>query len=89
MICNSKKFFDFATAGRHPGLSNIYVKHNLFHQSKLGRDVELQNSHIVLIKSHRDVIQVITLSAQLGLGSELVHWYRYTTSVTYGHLLID
>ena len=39
-ICNSKAFVDIATAGRLRGLSTIYIKHNLFHQSKLGRDVE-------------------------------------------------
>ena len=88
-ICNSKAFVDIATAGRHRGLSTIYIKHNLFHQSKLGRDVELQNTHIVLFKSLRDVMQVTTLSTQLGLGSELVDWYRDATSVPFGHLLID
>ena len=67
-ICNSKAFVDIATAGRHRGLSTIYIKHNLFHQSKLGRDVELQNAHIVLFKSPRDVMQVTTLITQLGLG---------------------
>ena len=50
-ICNSKEFVDIATAGRHRGFSSIYIKPNLFHQSKLGRDVELQNTHIVLFKS--------------------------------------
>ena len=72
-ICNSKVFLDIATAWRNRGLSTIYVKHNLFHLIKLGRDVELQNTHIVLFKSHRDVMQVTTL--QLGLGSELFDWY--------------
>ena len=57
-MCNSKAFVDFATAGRHRSLSTIYFKHNLFHQSKLGRDVELQNTHIVLFKSPRDVMQL-------------------------------
>ena len=88
-ICNSKALVDIATAGRHRGLSTIYVKHNFFHQNKLGRDVELQNTHIVLFKSPRDVMQVTTLSTQLGLGSELVDWYPDATSVTFGHLLID
>ena len=87
--CNSKVFVDIATAGRHRGLSTIYIKHNLFHQSKLGRDVVLQNSHIVFFKSPRDEMQVTTLSTQLGLGSELVDWYRDATSVPFGHLLID
>ena len=33
-------------------------------------------------------MQVTTLGAQLGLGSELVDWYRDATSVPFGHLLI-
>ena len=84
-----KSFVDIATAGRHRGLSTIYIKHNLFHQSKLGRDVELQNTHIVLFKSPRDVMQVTTLGTQLGLGSEIVDCYRDATSVPFSHLLID
>ena len=59
-ISNSKQFVKFATAGRHRGLITIYIKHNLFHQSKLGRDVELKNTHIVLFKSPRDVLQINT-----------------------------
>ena len=88
-ICNSKAFVDIATAGRHRGLSTIFIKHIFFHQRKLGRDVELQNTHIVLFKSPRDVMQVTTLSTQLGLGSELFNWYRDATSVPFGQLLID
>ena len=74
-ICNSKAFVDITTAGRHRGLSTIYIKHNFFRQSKLGRDVLLQDTHTVLFKSPRDVMQVTTLGTQLGLGSELVDWY--------------
>ena len=88
-ICNSKAFVDIAIVGRHRCLSTIYIKHNLLYQSKLGRDVELQNTHIVPFKSPRDVMQVTTLSTQLGLGSELVDWYRDATSVPFGILLID
>ena len=88
-ICNFYKFLDIATVGRHRGFSTIYIKHNLFHKNKLGRDVELQNTHIVLLKSLRDVHQVATLSVQLGLGSTLVDWYQDATSVPFGHLLID
>ena len=71
-ICSSKAFVDIVTAGRHRGQSTIYNKHNFFHQSKLGRDVELQNIHNVFFKSPRDVMQVTTLGSHLGLGSELV-----------------
>ena len=87
--CNSKESVDIATARRHRGFSTIYIKHNLFHQSKQGNDVELQNTHIVLFKSPRDVHQVATLSVQLGLGSALVDWCRDATSVPFGHLLIE
>ena len=34
-------------------------------------------------------MQVTTLSTKLGLGSELVDWYRDATSVPFGDLLID
>ena len=88
-ICNSKAFVDIATAGRHRGLSTIYIKHNLIHQSKLGRNVELQNTHIVPFKSPLDEMQVTTLRTQLGFGSKLVGWYRDIMSVPFGHLMID
>ena len=61
----------------------------MFHQSNLGRDVELQNTHIVFFKSPRDVLQINTLSQKLGLGSKLKEWYQDATSTPYGHLLID
>ena len=34
-------------------------------------------------------MQVTTLSTQLGLGSELVGWYRDATFVSFGDLLVD
>ena len=34
-------------------------------------------------------MQVTTFGAQLGLGSQIVDWYRDATSVPSGHLLID
>ena len=52
-ICNSnsKAFVNIATTGRHRVLRTIYNKHNFFHQSKQGRDVDLQNTHNVLFES--------------------------------------
>ena len=87
-ICNSKAFNNIAIARRHRGLGNIYIKHNLFHQSKLGRDVQLHKTHIVFFKSPRYVRQVSTLSAPLRLGSELIDWFRDATSVPFGHFRI-
>ena len=88
-ICISKNFVKIATAGRHRGFNTVCFKHNWFCQRKVGRDIELQNTHIVPFKSPRDVMQVSTLSAQLGLEPELVDWCRNATSVPHGHFLID
>ena len=76
-ISHSKAFVDIAISGRHRGLSTIYIEHNLFLRSKLRRDVELQNKHIVFFRCPGDVMQNRTLSAGLDLGSELVGWYGY------------
>ena len=88
-ISITTQFLKNATAGRHRGLNTIYIKHNLFHHSKLGGDVKLQNTHIVLCMSPRDVLQTNTLSQQLGLGSQLKEWYQDAISVPYGHLFFD
>ena len=80
---------DIASTGRPHEFSPTYIKHNIFHQFKLGRVFELQNTHIILFKSPRDVHQIATLSVLLKLGSNLVDWYRDATSVPFGHLLID
>ena len=61
----------------------------MFHRSRLGCDVELQNTHILLFKSHVDLIQVGTLGAQLDLGLEQVDWHRDATSVPYGNFLVE
>ena len=42
-----------------------------------------------MFESPRDVLQINTLSQQLGLGFQLKDWYQDATSVAYGHLLID
>ena len=60
-ISKSKQFVKVATAGRHRGLNTIYIEHNLFHQSKLGRAVELKKTtHTVYFKSPRDVLHINT-----------------------------
>ena len=51
-LWNSEAFVAIDTAGRYRGLRTIYIEHNLFHQSKLGRDVELQNIHIFPFNSN-------------------------------------
>ena len=55
----------------------------------MGREVEPQNTHIVLFKSPRNVIQLIALSAHMGRGTELVELYRDANFFPFDHLLID
>ena len=88
-IFNSREFEKIPVADRHHGLNTFYIEHNLFHKINLGRDIELHNTHIVLFKSPRVVLQVGRLSVQLGLGLTLADWYKDATAVPFGHLLID
>lgn len=88
-ISKSRQFEKIATSGRHRKLNVIYIKHNLFHKSSLGRDIELQNTHIVLFKSPRDVHQISKFGQQLGLAKHFTDWYKEATSKPFGHLLID
>ena len=71
-----------------PRNPTIYFKHNLFHQSKLRRDVELLFTHIVLFKSLREVLQINTSSQQLGLGSQLEERYQDATSIPFIPMVI-
>ena len=47
-IYNEKEFVKLATAGRHRGVHVIFVKHNLYHQSKKSRTIDLNTTHIIL-----------------------------------------
>ena len=88
-LLKSKDFTRIATAGRHLGLHVLYIKHNLFHKSPLGRDVELQLTHIVLFQSPRDINQIERLGQQLGKQKFVTLCYKDATSKPFGFLLID
>ena len=57
-IFNEKDFVKLATAGRHKIVHVIYVKHNLFQQSKQSRTIDLNITHLILFKSPRDIRQI-------------------------------
>ena len=88
ILSKSEKFNGIATAGRHRNLNCVYIKHNLFHKNKTGRDAELHTTHIVLFKSPRDVQQIDILGRQLGLGRQLKQWYDDATQ-EHSHFMID
>ena len=78
-----------ATAGRHKKIIVIYLKHNLYQQSKWSRTIDLNTSHILLFKSARDIQQVEFLGKQLNLVKFLKHCYQLATKEPFGHLVID
>ena len=86
---NPKALVDIVTAGGHRGLNTVNIEYKQFPQSECDWDAELQNTHSVLFKSLREVMQVNMLSAQLEIGSELVDWFWEATSVPFSHFLID
>ena len=88
-IYNVKEFVRLATAGRHRGLNVIYVKHNLFQQSRWSRTIDLNTSHIILFESPRVVQQLDLLGRQLNVSKLLRSCYELATIDSFGHLLID
>ena len=72
-IYNEKEFVRLATAGRHKQINVIYIKHNLYQQSKWSRTVDLNKKHIFLFKSARDIQQVEVLGKQLNIVKILKH----------------
>ena len=88
-IFNDKEFSKLATAGRHRNISVIYVKHNLFQQSKWSRTIDLNTTHIILFKSPRDVQQITFIGRQLDNTNFLKSSYDLAVKEPFGHLLID
>ena len=88
-IYNDKEFVRLATAGRHRGIDVIYVKHNLFQQSRWSRTIDLNTSHIILLESPRDVQQLDLLGRQLNVSKILRNCYELATRDSFAHLLID
>ena len=91
-ISRSKQFGKTAITGRHQKLRFIYMKHNLFHKSANRRDTELQNTHIVLFRSPRDVQQIDVLGKKLCLENTIRTWYADATSTPFapfGLLMVE
>ena len=60
--CKTKTYDGITINGRNQDLNTVYVKHKMFHRSKLGRDVEHQNKHLVLFNTIHDQMEVLMLS---------------------------
>lgn len=88
-IYDDKRFAKIATSGRHRKLHVIFVKHNLFHQSKNSRTIDLNTTHVILFKSPRDVNQIVYFGKQLNKAPFLKEAFEKATVDSFGHLLID
>ena len=60
-----QRVFKTYNSWRPQKISVIYVKHNLFQQSKWSRTNDLNTTHIILFKSPRDIQQISYIGKQL------------------------
>lgn len=78
--------------GRHENLSCILITQNVFFTGKYARDISLNASHYILLRS-RDVAQIETLARQIFgkcRSKQFVEIYqRAVTCREYGYLLVD
>ena len=88
-IFEEKDFCKIAVSGRHKKVHVIFVKHNLFHQSKQSRTIDLNTTHYILFNSPRDVQQINYFGKQLNKQQFLKESYEKAISEPHGHLLID
>ena len=86
---NEIDFVKLAPAGRHKNVHVIYVKHNLFQQSKQSRTIDLKTTHLILFKSPRDIQQIDYLGRRLNNAKFLRRAYQLATKKNLCHLLID
>ena len=88
-IFKDKECSKLATAGRHRNISEIYVRHNLFQQSKWSRTIHLNTTHKILFKSPRDTQQINFIGQHLNSTIFLKDIYELAIRKQFGHLLID
>ena len=83
-IYREREFVKIAVAGRHKTIHCIFVKHNLFHQSKWSRTIDFNTTH-VLFKSPHDFQQFDHLGRQVNKWEFVRNCYQKATSSSYGH----
>lgn len=88
-IYENKQFLKIATSGRHKKVHVIFVKHNLFHQSKNSRTIDLNTTHVIMFNSPRDVNQITYFGKQLNKAAFLKDSFQKATSDPFGYLVID
>ena len=88
-IYQKQAFVKLAFVGRHRKLHCIFVTHNLFHQSKWSPTIDLNTTHVILVKSLRNLQQIDHFGRQLKQLDFIREAYRRATTRPPGHVLID
>lgn len=79
----------FTKYSHHLNLSVIYITQNLFHKSQ--REISLNASYILVMKSVRDTQQLGVLARQINPHNSkyIIEAYQDATTNAYGYLLMD
>ena len=88
-IHQKKDFVKIAVSGRRSGIHSIFGKHNLFHQSRWSRTINLNTTHIILFESPRDSQQIQFSGKQRNKIKFLKEGYTKAVAEPHGHLLFD
>lgn len=91
-IANDKQLTAvFTKTSHHLNISVIFITQNIFHQSKEMRTISLNSHYIIVMKSPRDKMQIMTLGRQIypTKSSFFIKAYETAVAEPYGHLIID
>ena len=81
----------FVRKSHHHNISVILTSQNVFHQTKLSRDISLNSKYLVFFKNPRDKSQMLPLARQIYPENpmELYRVYKDVTQLPHGYLLFD
>ena len=85
----SKEFLALVVAGRLRNVHLIVLRHNLFHQTKNSKRIDLNVTQLFLFASPRNSDQIGIMGRQLGDRYSTIEAYKGATQKTNGHLMID
>ena len=90
-ILESASFDNLATAGRHEGISVIFIKHNQYQQGRYCVTVDKNITHVVILKLPKMGRQLKIVGSELQIADSVFFEAtdQQAKSVLLGHFLID
>jgi hypothetical protein len=89
---NSKFVLDLFTKGSHHNhQSVILLTQNLYHKGPIVRDLNLNSHYLIIFKSPRDKMQIMTLAKQIHPNGSnfFMSAYKQATQPSHGYLIVD